>query len=53
MLLATIGTDENICACLRKVSIFLTWHVLNTLINEVEIYFMAGVERSLGQPMDG
>jgi len=53
MLLAPIGTNENIGAYSRKLSIFLSWHVLNALINEVEIHFMAGVERSLSQAMDG
>ena len=53
MLLATIGTDKDICARSRKPAIFLTGHILDALINEVQIHFMAGIERGLGQPMDG
>lgn len=48
MLLATIGADEDLCPRLSETSIFLSGHILNAFINEVEVDFMTSAKSGLG-----
>jgi hypothetical protein len=48
MLLATVGTDEDLRSRVGEPSIFFGGHVLDAFINEIEIDFMTGAESSLG-----
>jgi len=52
MLLATIGTDKNLCTSVSKLSIVASGHVLHTFINEVEVDLMTSGESGLGQSVN-
>jgi hypothetical protein len=52
MLLATIGTDKNLCTSVSELSILVSGHVFDTFINEVEIDFMTSGESGLGQSVN-
>ena len=53
MLLATIGTNEDLCPCSGEPSIIFGGHILNPFINKVQIHFMASGKSCLGKPMHG
>jgi hypothetical protein len=52
MLLATIGTNKNLCTSVSELSISVSGHVFDTFINEVEVDFMTSGETGLGQSVN-
>jgi hypothetical protein len=52
MLLATIGTNKNLCTSVSELSILASGHILDTFINEVEVDFVTSGESGLGQSVN-